>query len=95
MADNFDGARFLRRILWVILALSLAGVAFSGTLTYRELGGTVAACPSVGTPGTIFGYPACVYGLAFYTVLALLAGFALLRSGKAIANTALGGRGLP
>ena len=51
-----------------------------GTLTFGELQGTAASCPAVGTPGTILGYPACVYGLAFYTALALVSGFALLRT---------------
>jgi len=62
------------RALQVILAISLFGVLFSGTLTYRELtGATALMCPSPGAPGTILGYPACVYGLAMYIVLAVLA----------------------
>ena len=80
MTNHSDVAGFLRRTLWMVFALSLAGVAFAGTLTYREFQGTAASCPAVGTPGTVFGYPACVYGLAFYTVLALISGFALLRT---------------
>jgi hypothetical protein len=61
-----------------IFAISIVGVAFSGTLTYRELfAGTAAACPSPGAPGTIFGYPACVYGLVMYVVIAAIAGVAL------------------
>lgn len=62
---------------WVF-AISVVGVAFSGTLTYREVfAGTAAACPSPGTPGTIFGYPACVYGLAMYLVIAGISGVGL------------------
>ena len=80
MTNYFDTARFLRRALWVVFWLSVAGVAFAGTLTYREFQGTAASCPAVGTPGTILGYPACVYGLAFYTGLALISGFAVLRT---------------
>jgi hypothetical protein len=61
-----------------IFAISLIGVAFSGTLTYREVfARTAAACPSPGAPGTILGYPACVYGLLMYIVLALISGTAL------------------
>lgn len=80
MTNYSEIAGFLRRTLWIVFALSLAGVAFAGSLTYREFQGSAVSCQAVGTPGTIFGYPACVYGLAFYTVLALVSGFALLRT---------------
>lgn len=67
-----------KRALQWIFAISLFGVAFSGTLTYRELfGGSAMACPSPGAPGTVFGYPACVYGLFMYVVLAVISGLAL------------------
>lgn len=60
----------MRRALYIILAISLFGVAFSGTLTYREMfARTAAACPSPGAPGTIFGYPACVYGFFMYVII--------------------------
>lgn len=63
-----------RRALQVILGISLFGVAFSGFLSYQELfGGTAASCPAPGAPGTVFGYPACVYGFFMYLVLALFA----------------------
>lgn len=75
-----DAATFLRRVLWIIFGVSLVGVAFSGGLSYRELSGQAAACPAVAVPGTIFGLPACVYGLVMYVLLALIAGFALLRT---------------
>jgi hypothetical protein len=68
----------MKRALEWIFALSLFGVAFSGTLTYREMFGmTATVCPSPGAPGTIFGYPACVYGLAVYVILAVISGSAL------------------
>lgn len=63
-----------------VLAISLLGVAFSGSLTYRELSSGIGGC-RVGEPGTILGYPACVYGLAMYLVLVALASFGL-RSDK-------------
>lgn len=66
-----------RRALQIILAISLFGVLFSGTLTYRELFGTAARCPSPGAPGTIFGYPACVYGFFMYLWLSVVAAFGL------------------
>ncbi|HTR20198.1 MAG TPA: hypothetical protein VMH88_05020 [Gemmatimonadales bacterium] len=60
----------MRRALQAILAIGLFGLIFSGTLTYQELfghaGGT---CPSPGAPGTVFGYPACVYGFFMYLVI--------------------------
>lgn len=72
----------MRRALNVVLVISLIGVAFSGTLTYRELCGSGAdGCSAVGAPGTILGYPACVYGLAMYLVLVAVSAFGL-RSAK-------------
>lgn len=73
----------MRRALNVVLVISLIGVAFSGTLTYRELCGAGGAdgCSAVGAPGTILGYPACVYGLAMYLVLVAVSAFGL-RSAK-------------
>jgi hypothetical protein len=35
--------------------------------------GTAAACPSPGAPGTVLGYPACVYGLFMYVAIAYVA----------------------
>jgi len=68
----------MRRALKAVLAISLVGVAFSGTLTYKELcGGSGAGCSAVGAPGTILGYPACVYGLGMYLVLVAIAAFGL------------------
>lgn len=71
---------FLRRVLWIVFGVSLVGVAFSGTLSYRELSGQAAGCPAVGEAGTIVGVPACVFGLVIYVLLALIAGFALMRT---------------
>ena len=71
----------MKRALQSIFAISLVGVAFSGTLTYREVfAKTAAACPSPGAPGTIFGYPACVYGLLMYILIAGISGISLLKS---------------
>ena len=53
--------------LKTILGISLFGVMFSGVLTYKELfGATALNCPAFGAPGTLFGYPACVYGFFVY-----------------------------
>jgi hypothetical protein len=61
----------MKRALYIILGISLFGVAFSGTLAYRELfGHAVAVCPSPGPAGTVLGYPACVYGFFMYMIIA-------------------------
>jgi uncharacterized membrane protein len=62
-----------KRVLWAILIISLCGVAFSGVLSYRELLGGAARCPAPDAPGTVFGYPACVYGFFIYLIVAVLA----------------------
>lgn len=68
----------MKRALQVVFALSLAGVAFSGTLTYNEFfGASALSCPAPGAPGTILGYPACVYGLVMYAVIAVVSGLGL------------------
>ncbi len=64
--------------LRVVLGLSLFGVAFSGVLTYRELFGTTAlSCPAPGAPGTVLGYPACVYGFLMYVAIAVVSSLGL------------------
>lgn len=67
-----------QRALQAILAVALFGLVFSGVLSYQELfAGAAAACPSPGAPGTVFGYPACVYGFFMYLVVAVLAALGL------------------
>lgn len=76
----------MRRALYTILGVSLFGLAFSGTLTYRELfAHTAATCPSPGAPGTILGYPACVYGFFMYLIIvgSALAGLVAGRRSRA------------
>ena len=59
-----------QRALQIILTVSVFGLVFSGVLTYQEVFGTAAAtCPSPGAPGTVFGYPACVYGFFMYLLI--------------------------
>ena len=67
-----------RTALKVVFGISLFGACFSGVLTWRELfGASAMSCPSPGAPGTVFGYPACVYGFFMYLVLAVISGLAL------------------
>lgn len=61
----------MKRALQVIVLISLFGAGFSGVLTWQELFGSSAlACPAPGAPGTVFGYPACVYGFFMYLAMA-------------------------
>lgn len=62
-----------KRALQVILAISVFGLMFSGVLSYREVFGAAAACPAPGAAGTVFGYPACVYGFFMYLALCIVA----------------------
>lgn len=69
------------RALQVILGVSAFGAVFSGVLTYQELFGTTAmACPAPGAPGTVFGYPACVYGFFMFLLIAAIAAWGLFSS---------------
>jgi len=71
----------MKRALQIILLFGIAGLAFSGFLTYRELfANTGASCPAVGEAGTVFGAPACVYGFFMYLVIVALSAIGLARS---------------
>ena len=63
-----------RRALQIILVIATFGTGFSGVLTYFEIFGSGrASCPSPGAPGTVLGYPACVYGFFMYLAITLIA----------------------
>lgn len=63
-----------KRALQIIMVISWVGVVFSGTLTYQEFFDDAAlSCPAPGAPGTVLGYPACVYGFFMYVLLAGIA----------------------
>lgn len=66
-----------KRWIQAAVALSLFGAIFSGGLTYRELFQGAAKCPAPGAPGTVFGYPACVYGFITFTGLLVVSALAL------------------
>ena len=70
----------MKRALLLILVFGLAGLTFSGVLTYREVFASSASCPSPGAPGTILGFPACVYGFFMYLAIVITA-VAGLRAG--------------
>ncbi|MGZ5244440.1 MAG: vitamin K epoxide reductase family protein [Bacteroidia bacterium] len=58
-----------RTSLKVILVIAVAGILFSGYLSYNEL--TQKACSVCGNPETshILGLPVCVYGLIMYMAI--------------------------
>ena len=63
----------MKRALWVILAIGLMGMSFSGALTLREYTARAGGCTALGASGTILGYPPCVYGLVMYTIVVIVA----------------------
>lgn len=68
----------MKRALEVILAISVFGLMFSGFLSYQEVfAGTARPCPAPGAPGTVFGYPACVYGFFMYLAIVVAAALGL------------------
>jgi hypothetical protein len=71
----------MKRSLQAVFGIALVGLAFSGYLSYRELFASqpVQSCPSVGAPGTVFGYPACIYGFFMYLAIVVVAGIGLRR----------------
>lgn len=84
-----------RNVLIVILIIALAGVAFSGYLTYNNY--IVKSCLTgwVSCGGTqqvkIFGQPTCVYGLGMFLLITLLTGWALIRPDRrSVHKTILG-----
>ena len=66
--------------LKIIFGVAIAGVLFSGYLSYYELfvpEGCSAAAISCGTKDiTIASLPACVYGLVMYTIVLIISGLA-------------------
>ena len=82
----------MRRALWTVFVLGLAGSIFSGTLTYRELFGTSAlSCPSPGAAGTLLGSPACVYGFARFVVITVVSGLGLRAAREGAVGSATAG----
>lgn len=72
----------MRRALQVIAVIGVIGLSFSGVLSYHEVFGAGAVkCPAPGAPGTVLGYPACVYGFFMYLAVVIVA-IAGLRSGR-------------
>ncbi len=67
------------RALQIISGVAVFGVVFSGILSYQEVfGSSITVYPSPGSPGTAFGYPACVYGFFMYLVVSTVALWGLI-----------------
>ena len=75
-----------KKTLQVIFIISVAGLLFSGYLSYYELfvpEGCDAAIISCGTKNvTIANLPACVYGFFMYLLIFILTGLSLLKDKK-------------
>jgi hypothetical protein len=83
----------MRRALKIVLGIAVFGLAFSGLLSYQEVfGHAVSACPSPGRPGTVLGYPACVYGFFMYLVITTVSLWGLLSGRRAGLSTEDGAR---
>ena len=73
-----------KKTLQVILVLAIAGVLFSGYLSYYELfspNGCTDAIVSCGDKGfTIADLPACVYGFVMYLAILLLTSWSIIKN---------------
>ncbi len=77
----------LRAALRWVLSLSLLGASFAGVLAYREYSSAGAAvCAPLGPSGSALGMPSCVYGLALFTTLTIIAAVALVRTRGAVGD---------
>jgi len=75
-----------KQTLQVILVIAIAGMLFSGYLSYYELfaeAGCEDAIVSCGEKDvTIATLPACVYGFVMYSIVFALTGFSLFKNKK-------------
>jgi uncharacterized membrane protein len=69
--------RAMKPLLAIIVIVAVAGLAFSGYLSYRELFAGAGQCTPLGDSGTIFGAPPCIYGFFMYLAIVVMAAFAL------------------
>jgi uncharacterized membrane protein len=60
-----------QQILQLIAIISVAGILFSGYLSYKELCGPT--CKTGCSTTKILNIPPCVYGLVMYTIVFILA----------------------
>ena len=65
-----------KTLLKIILLVALAGLLFSGYLSFVEIKGKTASCPIA---AEIFNIPSCVYGFFMYAAIFGLALFMLVK----------------
>lgn len=58
-----------KTVMQAVLLIAVAGLLFSGYLSYIELSGQGSSCTFA---RSILGLPTCVYGFAMYAVIFLL-----------------------
>jgi uncharacterized membrane protein len=65
--------------LKTILGVSIFGMLFSGYLTYQEFFKKTeeVGCNPIGTPGTVFGFPPCIYGFFMYLLIVVISVLAI------------------
>lgn len=75
-----------QKTLQIIMGIAIAGILFSGYLSYLELfapTGCSTAIVSCGNSGfTLANLPACVYGFLMYLIIFGLTLFSLLKNKK-------------
>lgn len=69
-----------RTALMTIFVIAIAGILFSGYLSYGELftDGCGLGCTS-GDEGNILGVPVCVYGLTMYIIVFIVTVLGLIK----------------
>lgn len=82
----------MKRALQVVLGVGLFGLVFSGVLSYQEVfSRSQVSCPTPGAPGTVLGYPACVYGFFMYLVIVVTVAAGLYLSRRRLEPRSLSG----
>ena len=65
-----------RRGVWINFILAIAGVLFSGYLTFSDL--ILGYCPLTESCPYLFGWPVCIYGFVMFSALLILSGLCLI-----------------
>ncbi len=70
--------------LRTVLYIGVFGLLFSGYLSYQEFFGDAedAGCNALGQPGTILGYPPCIYGFFMYLFIVIVSTLGLRKNNK-------------
>jgi hypothetical protein len=72
-----------KKTVQVIFFIAIAGVLFSGYLSYKELfveEGCGRGALSCGRASDVGPLPACVYGFVMYLIVLILSGLSLLKN---------------